>query len=138
MSETGAPIRANRLERILALSSGETLERAYLFEPLERGGTSFSMVFVTKAGAEGRLEMIALGGRVGAGEEPGWDFVRRARFPRATLSDVLEEFIERCGVEGATYRELDLSTVGPEAGLPSLLHHLSSPGPATPADPVDP
>ena len=84
-------------------------ERAYVFEPLERRETSFSLVFVTKAFPDGRLELVALGGRAPGGGGNGWDFVRRARFPRSTLAVVLEEFIERCGVEGASYREVDLS-----------------------------
>ncbi len=124
MTDTGAPAGASRLERVLALSPGDSIERAYLFTPLERGGTSFSLVFVTKACADDRLEMIALGGRTGAEGEPWWDFVRRARFPRATLPAVLEEFIERCGAEGASYREIDLSG----DGLHGLSDLLTSPG----------
>lgn len=127
MTEVG-PTGSTPLERILALSPRDTLERAYLFEPLERRGTSFSLVFVTKECADGRLEMIALGGRLGPEDETGWDFVRRARFSRATLTAVLEEFIERCGMEGAAYREIDLGGVGPEAGLSGLSRLLSPPG----------
>ncbi len=139
MTETGAPARTSRLERVLALAPGDTIERAYLFEPLERRGTSFSLVFVTKGRADDRLEMIALGGRLGAEGKAGWDFVRRARFPRTTLSAVLEEFIERCGMEGASYREIDLSGDGPEAGLSGLLHLLTSPGaPEMAPDSTDP
>ncbi|MGH7563660.1 MAG: hypothetical protein ACREK5_04465 [Gemmatimonadota bacterium] len=139
MTETGAPARTSRLERILALAPGDALERAYLFEPLERRGTSFSLVFVTKWCAGDRLEMTALGGRSGARGEAGWDFVRRARFPRTTLSAVLEEFIERCGMEGASYREVDLSRDGPDAGLPGLLQLLTSPGaPEVASDSADP
>ncbi len=128
MTETGVPAGTTLLERILVLSPGDSLERAYLFEPLERGGTYFSLVFVTKECADDRLEMIALGGRAGAGEEAGWDFVRRARFPRATLAAVLEEFIERCGMEGAAYREVDLTGKGPEAGLSGLSQLLNPSG----------
>lgn len=112
MSETGAPAGGGGLERLLALSPGDSIERAYLFEPLERRGTSFTLVFVTLARPDDRLEMIAVGGRTDGGVPGDWDFVRRARFPRATLLAVLEEFIERCGVEGASYREIDLSGEG--------------------------
>ncbi|MGH7571623.1 MAG: hypothetical protein ACREMK_07250 [Gemmatimonadota bacterium] len=139
MNDTGALARTSRLERILALAPGDALERAYLFEPLERGGTSFSLVFVMKACADDRLEMIALGGRIGVPGEAGWDFVRRARFPRTTLADVLEEFIERCGMEGASYREIDLAGDGPEAGLAGLSQLLASPDvPEVASDSVDP
>lgn len=135
MTEMEAPPGAHGLERALALSPGDSIERAYLFAPLERGGTSFSLVFVTKACGDDRLEMIALGGRTGAEETRGWDFVRRARFPRATLSAVLEEFIERCGVEGASYREIDLS----EDGIAGLSHLLASPdSPEAMSGPVEP
>lgn len=130
MTETGALPRASRLEHVLAQSSGGVIERAYIFEPLERRGTSFSLLFVTLAGAEDRLEMVALGGRIPADGEPEWDFVRRARFPRSTLPAVLEEFIDRCGAEGASYRELDLSAEGPDGALPRLRQALSTPNPS--------
>lgn len=135
MTETGAPVGASRLESVLALAPGDSIERGYLFAPLERRGTSFTLVFVTKVCSDGRLEMIALGGRTVAEGESGWDFVRRARFPRATLSAVLEEFIERCGVEGASYREIDLSA----DGIPGLSDLLGLPGSPEPSPgPVDP
>ncbi|HET9581832.1 MAG TPA: hypothetical protein VFP76_03370 [Gemmatimonadota bacterium] len=124
---TEVPVDAvARLERLLALTPGDTIERAYLFEPLKRGGTSFSLAFVTKSCSDGRLELVALGGRgTGAGAE-GWDFVRRARFPAATLAAVLEEFIERCGVEGAAYRQIDL-LAGHESSLQRLSGLLAEP-----------
>lgn len=127
MTSTEVPVDAvARLERLLALTPGEAVERAYLFEPLKRGDTSFSLAFVTKSCAEGRLELVALGGRgTGAGAE-GWDFVRRARFPPATLAAVLEEFIERCGVEGAAYRQVDL-LAGPGSSLQRLAGLLAEP-----------
>ncbi|MGH7544499.1 MAG: hypothetical protein ACREK7_11240 [Gemmatimonadota bacterium] len=126
MTSTEAPVDAvARLERLLALTPGDAVERAYVFEPLERRDTSFSLAFVTRSCSDGRLELVALGGRAGGGGD-GWDFVRRARFPRATLAVVLEEFIERCGVEGAAYREVDLLE-GPEPGLQRLAELLAGP-----------
>lgn len=127
MSITGASVDAvARLERLFASTAGDAVERAYVFEPLERRDTSFSLVFVTRSCPDGRLEMVALGGRAPGGAGEGWDFVRRARFPRATLAVVLEEFIERCGVEGAAYREVDLAE-GPEPGLQRLAELLVGP-----------
>jgi hypothetical protein len=123
MTSTEAPVDAvARLERLFALTPGDAVERAYVFEPLERRNTSFSLVFVTRSCADGRLELVALGGQAPGGGD-GWDFVRRARFPRATLAVVLEEFIERCGVEGAVYREVDLL----ESGLQRLAGLLAGP-----------
>lgn len=110
MTSTEAPVDAvARLERLLALTPGDVVERAYVFEQIERRDTSFSLIFVTKSCLDGRLELVALGGRAPGGDGNGWDFVRRARFPRSTLAVVLEEFIERCGALGASYREVDLS-----------------------------
>jgi hypothetical protein len=127
MTSTEAPVDpVARLEQLFALRPGETVERAYVFEPLERRDTSFSLVFVTRSCPDGRLELVALGGRAPGRVEDGWDFVRRARFPRATLTVVLEEFIERCGVEGAAYREVDL-LAGPEPGLQRLADLLTGP-----------
>jgi hypothetical protein len=126
MTSTEAPVDAvARLERLFALTPGDAVERAYVFEPLERRNTSFSLVFVTRSCADGRLELVALGGQAPGGGD-GWDFVRRARFPRATLAVVLEEFIERCGVEGAVYREVDLLE-GSESGLQRLAGLLAGP-----------
>lgn len=127
MTETQAPAGGGGLERALAISPGDEVERAYLFEPLERGGTSFTLLFVTRAGPDDRLELIALGRRATGGVTGDWDFVRRARFPRATLSAVLEEFIERCGVEGAAYREVDLSG----DGIAGLERHLAAASPGS-------
>ncbi len=127
MTSTEAPVDAvARLERLFALTPGDAVERAYVFEPLERRDTSFSLVFVTRSCPDGRLELIALGGRAPGGAGDGWDFVRRARFPRATLAVVLEEFIERCGVEGAAYREVDLLE-GSGSGLQRLADLLAGP-----------
>jgi hypothetical protein len=127
MTSTEAPVDAvARLERLLALTPGDVVERAYVFEPLERRDTSFALVFVTKSCPDGRLELLALGGRVPGGGGNGWDFVRRARFPRSTLAEVLEEFIERCGALGASYREVDL-TEGSGSGLDRLADLLAGP-----------
>jgi len=127
MTSTQAPADAvARLEQLFALTAGDAVERAYVFEPLERRDTSFSLVFVTRSCPDGRLEMVALGGRASGGAVEGWDFMRRARFPRATLAVVLEEFIERCGIEGAAYREVNLLE-GPEPGLQRLVDLLAGP-----------
>ena len=125
MTSTEAPVdAAARLERLLAFAPGDAVERAYLFEPLERRDTSFALVFVTKSCPDGRLELVALGGRAPSGGGDGWDFVRRARFPRPTLTVVLEEFIDRCGALGASYREVDLSE-GSGSGLERLVDLLA-------------
>lgn len=128
MTETQAPAGGGGLERALAISPGDAVERAYLFEPLDRRGTSFTLLFVTRAQPDDRLEMIALGRRAEGGVVGDWDFVRRARFPRATLSAVLEEFIERCGVDGAAYREVDLSA----DGIAVLERQLAAASPSPP------
>ena len=128
MTETQALAGGGGLERALAISPGDEVERAYVFEPLERGGASFTLLFVTRAEPDDRLEMIALGRRAQGGVAGDWDFVRRARFPRTTLSTVLEEFIERCGVDGAAYREVDLSG----EGIAGLERHLAAASPSSP------
>ena len=97
------------LEAAVALEDDETLERAYVFEPVERRDVSFTLALVTKRLADGRLEMVAVGGRVAGEQVQARDFVRRARFPEAVLSQILAEFIDRCGVEGAMYREIPLT-----------------------------
>lgn len=97
------------LEAAVRLETGESLERAYVFEPVERGDVSFTLALVTKRLAPDRLEMIAVGGRVEGERTAARDFVRRARFPDSVLSEILAEFIDRCGVEGALYREISLS-----------------------------
>src|SRR5688500_19516389 len=97
------------LEEAVRLEPGESLERAYVFEPVERGDVSFTLALVTKRLAPDRLEMIAVGGRVEGERTAARDFVRRARFPDSVLPEILAEFIDRCGVEGALYREVPLS-----------------------------
>jgi hypothetical protein len=97
------------LEAAVRLQADETLERAYVFEPVERGDVSFTLSLVTKRLAPDRLEMVAVGGRVEGDRRAARDFVRRARFPDSVLPEILAEFIDRCGVEGALYREIPLS-----------------------------
>jgi hypothetical protein len=97
------------LEAAVNLEEGEALERAYVFEPVERRDVSFTLALVTKRLASDRLEMVAVGGRVPREQAAAHDFVRRARFPEAVLPEILAEFIDRCGVEGAMYREVSLA-----------------------------
>lgn len=100
--------RREALREIVRLGAAERLDRVYLFEPLSRREVAFRLALVTKRTGEGRLEMIAIGERAEKSAPPARDFVRRARFPEAVLPSILEEFIERCGVEGARYREVRL------------------------------
>lgn len=112
-AEEARAAREEALRGILALEPGERLERLYLFEPLERKDVAFSLALVTKRLGPGRLEMVAIGARGEPGrDEPAPDFIRRARFPESVLPSILEEFIDRCGVEGAVYRETDLTGRG--------------------------
>jgi len=97
------------LEAAVRLGEGEVLERAYVFEPVERRDVSFTLALVTKRLASDRLEMVAVGGRVDKERVTEHDFVRRAQFPEAVLPEILAEFIDRCGVEGAMYREVPLA-----------------------------
>lgn len=104
-------LRAERvaaLEEALRLEEGQSLERAYLFDPLERKDVAFSLALVVKRVGEERLEMVAIGARAAGTEAPVRDFVRRATFPDPVLPQILEEFIDRCGVEEAVYREVSL------------------------------
>src|SRR5687767_8101835 len=111
------------LEAAVRLETGESLERAYVFEPVERGDVSFTLALVTKRLGPERLEMIAVGGRVEGERTAARDFVRRARFPDSVLTEILAEFIDRCGVEGALYREIPLS--GRDAGADPPLERLA-------------
>lgn len=97
------------LETAVGLAEGETLERGYVFERVERGDVSFTLALVTKRLSAERLEMVAVGGRLDGDRSAARDFVRRARFPESILSEILAEFIDRCGVEGALYREISLA-----------------------------
>ena len=106
---------AERVASALRLGEGEALERAYLFEPVERRGVSFLLALVTKRLPDGGLEMAALGGRADAPGLIELEFARRARFPDDVLPSILAEIIERCDAEGAAYREVDLRTA---AGTP--------------------
>ena len=142
MSEAQDPCRAPaardalvaELEAAVRLEAGESLERAYVFEPVERGEVSFTLALVTKRLAPGRLEMIAVGGRIEGERTAARDFVRRARFPDPILPEILAEFIDRCGVEGALYREIslagrDAATVPP---FERLADELLAPGRTAP------
>lgn len=108
-ADTGRDALVADLEAAVRLEEGEALERAYVFEPVERGDVSFTLALVTKRLAPDRLEMVAVGGRIDGGRTAARDFVRRARFPEAILPEILAEFIDRCGVEGALYREIPLA-----------------------------
>lgn len=119
---TEDPARAERVEGLretLGVEDDETLERAYLFEPLEREDVAFRLALVVKRIAPHRLEMIAIGARAVGTEAPVSDFVRRARFPDPVLPSILEEFIDRCDVEGSVYRELSLVDARSEDGEPA-------------------
>ena len=117
MSESPVSALAE-LEAAIGLEEGESLERAYVFEPVERKEVSFTLALVTKRLGPDRLEMIAVGGRSGGEGGSSQDFVRRAQFPDAVLPEILAEFIDRCGVEGALYREIPLH--GRDADAPPL------------------
>ena len=80
MSEARQPILAE-LEAAIGLEEGESLDRAFVFEPVERKDVSFTLALVTKRLADDRLEMVAFGGRSGGNQAASHDFVRRARFP---------------------------------------------------------
>lgn len=120
MSEARQPILAE-LEAAIGLEEGESLDRAFVFEPVERKDVSFSLTLVTKRLADDRLEMVAFGGR--SDQAPSHDFVRRARFPEAVLPEILAEFIDRCGVEGALHREVPLGEW--RADAPNPLERLA-------------
>jgi hypothetical protein len=109
------------LEAAIGLEEGESLDRAFVFEPVERKDVSFTLALVTKRLADDRLEMVAFGGR--SDQAPSHDFVRRARFPEEVLPEILAEFIDRCGVEGALHREILLS--GRDADTPNPIERLA-------------
>lgn len=117
MSEARQPILAE-LEAAIGLEEGESLDRAFVFEPVERKDVAFTLTLVTKRLADGRLEMVAFGGRSEGNQAPSHDFVRRARFPKAVLPEILAEFIDRCGVEGALHREVPLGEWDADASTP--------------------
>lgn len=114
-------LRAERiaaLEEAVALEEGQTLDRAFLFDPLERKDVAFSLALVVKRVGEERLEMVAIGARAVGTEAPVNDFLRRATFPDPVLPQILEEFIDRCGVEEAVYRQIPLADARSEDGDP--------------------
>lgn len=100
------------LQDAVRLADGERLERVYVFDPVVRKETTFSLALVTKSTADGVLEMVAIGERRPEAATRDLDFVRKARFPAERLSQILEEFIDRCGVEGAVYREFMIEADG--------------------------
>lgn len=101
----------DRVAKALRLEPGEMLERAYVFEPMERKGVSFLLALVTKRLVDGRLEMAALGGRTDAPGLIELEFARRAQFPDDVLPSILTELIERCDADAAAYREVHLDLV---------------------------
>lgn len=117
------------LEAAVGLEDGEALDRAYVFEPVERREVSFTLALVTKRLGGDRLEMVAVGGRAEGDRAAFHDFVRRARFPEAVLPEILAEFIDRCGVEGALYREVPLAGgVEGEGSLDRLAELMATAG----------
>ncbi len=116
------------LSQALRLKPDERLERLYLFDRIERSGTSFSLAFVVKRVSRSGLELVALGERAVGDEAPAQDFVRRARFPDSVLPLILAEFIDRCGAWGAVYRDIDLAGEGSTSEqLAELTDHLVNP-----------
>jgi hypothetical protein len=115
------------LEAAVDLSDGEALDRAFVFEPVTRREVSFTLALVTKRLDGDRLEMVAVGGRADAERATSHDFVRRARFPEAVLPEILAEFIDRCGVEGALYREVPLTGTDEGEGSLARLAELMAP-----------
>lgn len=118
-----SPEKLQALAGILAIEGDESLDRAFVFDPLERKGVSFTLALVTKRSGADHLEMVAIGGRADSKGQPDFDFIRRARFPSALLPEILREFIDRCGVEGVNHREIRLDD--------------TTPGPDQEADPVE-
>lgn len=101
--------RATRLSDLaaaVALQEEQRIERVFVFDPLARRDMAFTLALVVKRVSPERLEMVAIGGRQGAGLSASPDFIRRAAFPEELLPEILAEFIDRCGVEGASYREV--------------------------------
>ena len=115
------------LRDVVALAPGETLERVYRFEPLERREARFTLALVTVRLPDGRLELVAIGGRTASGVGAPHEFVRRARFPEEVLPKILEELAERAAAE-ATWREIALD---PPAGADPIaaLAEALRPGP---------
>lgn len=130
------PVRAEvdaRVREALALEVDDAFDRAFVFDALERHDVAFALALVTirPAGDPDRLEMVAIGSRAVGAAVPLHDFVRRARFPEPLLPSILAELIDRCGVDGAVYRELDLSDRATEAALVTLVDALApTPEPA--------
>ena len=117
-----------QLAKVVQLKDRERLERVYVFDPVVRRETAFSLALITKRLDDERLEMIAIGERSVGATTRARDFIRRARFPAEILPLILEEFIDRCGVEGASYREVYIENENPSEQL-SELAALVSPRP---------
>lgn len=134
LSDPAADPRAARVAELaaaIALEPGQQIERVYAFEVLERRDVAFALALVTKRIAPGRLEMVAVGERVTSGRASGTEFVRRAAFPEELLPEILAEFIDRCGVEGAIYREVAVAgddQADPIGALADLLAPANGPG----------
>jgi hypothetical protein len=109
-----------QLEAAVQLKNRERLECVYVFDPVVRRETAFSLALITKRLDDERLEMVAIGERSVGAANPARDFIRRARFPAEILPLILEEFIDRCGVEGASYREVHIETQNPSEQLSEL------------------
>ena len=127
---TEAPTEVDGLDAlrdVVALAPGETLERVYRFEPLERREARFTLALVTVRLPDGRLELVAIGGRTESGVGAPHEFVRRARFPEEVLPKILEELADRASAE-ATWREIALA---PPAGADpiAVLAEALLPGP---------
>jgi hypothetical protein len=109
-----------QLARVVQLKDRQRLESVYVFDPVVRRETAFSLALVTKRLDNERLEMVAIGERAVGAATPARDFIRRARFPADILPLILEEFIDRCGVEGASYREVHIENENPSEQLSEL------------------
>lgn len=124
----------DRVAEAIGLGAGESLERAYVFDPVERGGVAFLLALVTKRRVDGRLEMAALGGHAGPPGAFALDFASRVRIPDDVLPWILGELIDRCEAGGAVYREIDLgldASIPPDEQVASLVERLLPPGGAT-------
>jgi hypothetical protein len=131
ITEAVIPTTAERLLDALELRPGERLERAYVFDVIERAGVAFLLTLVTKRLADGRLEMAALGSRGSGTGEIALEFARRASFPEDVLPSILAELIDRSGAQGAVYREIELNIepgAKPSDQAATLLEHIVTSG----------
>jgi hypothetical protein len=91
-----------------------------VFEPVERKDVSFTGL-VTKRLADDRWRWWPSAGGAKATRPVTISF--GARFPDAVLPEILAEFIDRCGVEGALHREFPLAEW--HADAPNPLERLA-------------